>query len=196
MKHFMRSVSRLNTSCLLQPYRYYEHSLADARGSEPSRREMSSRRRATRRGWIIVFALMAAAASGQMPPGPGREETRKICSVCHELDRSISLRQDRDGWKTTINKMISLGAEGTEQEFSASLEYLAANYPASAQPRLNVNTAAAIDFETRLTLKRSEAAAIIRYRTEHGAFKSVEDLKKVPGVDAARIDAKKDILVF
>jgi competence protein ComEA len=150
----------------------------------------------TERGLIIVFVLMAGAAWGQMPPGPGREETQKICSACHELERSISLRQDRDGWKTTINKMMGLGAEGTDQEFSATLEYLAANYPATSQPRLNVNTAAAIDFESRLTLKRSEAAAIIRYRTEHGAFKSIEDLKKVPGVDLAKIDAKKDILVF
>jgi len=121
---------------------------------------------------------------------------QKICSSCHELERSVSLRQDRDGWKATINRMIGLGAQGTEQEFSAMLDYLAANYPATALPRLNVNTAPAIDFEARLSLKRSEAALIIRYRAAHGNFKSIEDLKKVPGVDAAKIEAKKDILTF
>jgi competence protein ComEA len=133
---------------------------------------------------------------GQMPPGPGREETQRVCSGCHELERSISLRQDREGWKATINKMVSLGAEGTEQEFSAALDYLSQNYPAEAIPRLNVNTARAIDFESRLTLRRSEAGAIIKYRTEHGNFKSIDDLKKVPGIDPAKIEAKKDILIF
>jgi len=140
--------------------------------------------------------LAAIPASAQMPPGPGREETQKMCSACHELERSISLRQDRDGWKTTLNKMVSLGATGTDQDYSAVLEYLAANFPSDAVSRLNVNTGRAIDFESRLSLKRSEAAAVIEYRTKHGSFKSIEDLKKVPGIDAAKIEAKKDILVF
>ena len=52
------------------------------------------------------------------------------------------------------------------------------------------------DLESRLTLTRSQAAAIIQYRTKKGSFKSIEDLKKVPGVDAAKIEAKKDRLVF
>ena len=133
---------------------------------------------------------------GQMPPGPGREETQRVCSGCHEVERSISLRQDREGWKATINKMVSLGAEGSEQEFSSALDYLSQNYPAEAIPRLNVNTARAIDFESRLTLKRSEAAAIVKYRAEHGSFKSIDELKKVPGIDPAKIEAKKDVLVF
>ncbi len=146
---------------------------------------------------VSLFLLLGPiGAWAQMPPGPGREETQRVCSGCHELERSISLRQDRDGWKATINKMVSLGAEGTEQEFSAALDYLSQNYPAAAIPRLNVNTARAIDFESRLTLKRSEAAAIIKYRAEHGNFKSIDDLKKVPGIDPAKIEAKKDVLIF
>ncbi len=145
---------------------------------------------------ICVFSIVPPALRAQLPAGPGRDEMQKVCSGCHELERSVSLRQDRDGWKTTINKMIGLGAQGTEQEFSATLEYLAATYPATTMPRLNVNTAHAIDFEARLSMKRSEAALIIRYRAEHGKFKSIEDLKRVPGVDAAKIEARKDILAF
>jgi competence protein ComEA len=92
--------------------------------------------------------------------------------------------------------MMGMGAQGTVEEFSAALEYLAAHYPANGLPPLNVNTAKAIDFETRLSLRRSESALIIKYRTEHGTFKSIEDLKKVPGIDAAKIDAKRDSLVY
>ena len=148
----------------------------------------------TKVGLFLLGGITCAWA--QMPPGPGREETQRVCSGCHELERSISLRQDRDGWKATINKMVGLGAQGTEQEFSAALDYLSQNYAAEAIPRLNVNTARAIDFESRLTLKRSEAAAIIKYRTEHGNFKSIDELKKVPGIDPAKIEAKKDVLIF
>ena len=148
----------------------------------------------TKVGLFLLGGITCAWA--QMPPGPGREEIQRVCSGCHELERSISLRQDRDGWKATINKMVGLGAQGTEQEFSAALDYLSQNYPAEAIPRLNVNTARAIDFESRLTLRRSEAAAIIKYRTEHGNFKSIDELKKVPGIDPAKIEAKKDVLIF
>jgi competence protein ComEA len=53
----------------------------------------------------------------------------------------------------------------------------------SRSRRSAVNKAEAIDLERGLSLKRSQAAAIIQYRNQHGAFKSVEDLKKAPGVD-------------
>jgi len=153
--------------------------------------------------WSIELRLAVAALTlaggplrAQLRENPGREQTQKLCSDCHELERSISLRQDRDGWKATINKMISLGAQGTEEELSAALDYLSRNYPAQALPPLNVNTAKAIDFETRLSLRRSEAAAVIEYRAKHGSFTSIDDLKKVPGVDPEKIGRKKDVLAF
>jgi len=145
---------------------------------------------------VAALALFSCPLRAQLPEGPGREQAQKLCSDCHELERSISLRQDRDGWKATLNKMISLGARGTEEEFTAVLDYLSRSYPARALPPLNVNTARAIDFETRLSLRRSEAAAVIEYRKRRGSFKSIDDLKTVPGLDPAKIDRKKDILVF
>jgi competence protein ComEA len=74
--------------------------------------------------------------------------------------------------------------------------YLGKSFPADELPSLNVNKARAIQLESRLSLKRSEAAAILKYRKEHGDFSSIEDLKKVPGLDFAKIEAKKDSLVF
>ena len=52
------------------------------------------------------------------------------------------------------------------------------------------------ELESTLSLPRSQAAAIIEYRTKHGDFKSIADLKRVPGIDAAKIEAKKDRLTF
>ena len=144
----------------------------------------------------IACALVPGCLWAQVPDGPGREETRKMCSGCHDLARSISLRQDRDGCKATINKMLSLGAEGADQELSAVLDYLTANFPAQAMPRVNVNKATAIELESRLGLRRSQSAAVIEYRTKNGNFKSIEDLKKVPGIDPAKVEEKKDVIVF
>jgi competence protein ComEA len=145
---------------------------------------------------VAGLVLSTGMASAQLPDGAGKAETERVCSQCHELERSISLHQDRDAWQATMNKMVGLGAKGTEKEFQAVVDYLAKNYPGEEVPKLDVNHVESIDLESGLSLKRSEAAAIIQYRTRNGPFKSVEDLKKVPGIDAAKIEAKKDRLVF
>ncbi len=144
----------------------------------------------------LTIALLASAAWAQLPDGPGKAETERLCSQCHELARSISLRQDRAGWEATVDKMVSLGAKATDKETQSVIDYLAAHFAAEEVPRINVNKARAIDLESGLTLRRSEAAAIIEYRTKNGPFKSIDDLKKVPGIDAAKIEAKKDRLIF
>ena len=41
-----------------------------------------------------------------------------------------------------------------------------------------------------------DAKAIVAYRDKVKGFKSLEDMKAVPNVDAKKIDAKKDQLVF
>jgi competence protein ComEA len=145
---------------------------------------------------LLVALLLTPGAFAQLPDGAGKAETEKICSQCHDIERSISLRQDRAGWQSTIDKMVNLGAKASDKDLQLVLDYLAAHYPAEDVPRLNVNTARSIELESTLSLKRSEAAAIIEYRTKHGPFKSIEDLKKVPGVDIAKIEAKKDRLTF
>jgi competence protein ComEA len=144
----------------------------------------------------ISAALFAAAAFAQLPDGPGKTETQKLCSQCHELERSISLRQDRPGWQATINKMVDLGAKASDAEIASVLDYLAAHYPAEEVPRINVNQCRAIDLESGLSLRRSQAAAVIEYREKNGPFHSIEDLKKVPGIDVAKVEAKKDRLAF
>jgi competence protein ComEA len=146
--------------------------------------------------WSTSALLSVAAAFAQLPPGPGKAEAEKLCGTCHEIERSLAPRQDRTGWKSTIDKMVNLGATGTEKEFEMVLEYLAKNYPAPDVQRLNVNTARAIEFESTLGIPRSQAAKIIEHRDSKGPFKTIEDLKKVPGVDVAKIEAKKDRLAF
>ena len=54
---------------------------------------------------VTMLSIFAAVAAAQLPAGPGKAETEKLCVQCHELERSISPRQDRAGWQATIDKM-------------------------------------------------------------------------------------------
>jgi len=147
---------------------------------------------------IVAIAALACASAWaqQLPDGPGKAETQKVCTQCHELARSVSLRQDRAGWEATVNKMVTLGAKASNTEIESIVSYLTAHYPAEDIPKLHVNTARQIEFESMLNLRRSQAAAIIAYREKNGPFHSLDDLLKVPGVDAAKVEAGKDRLIF
>ena len=146
----------------------------------------------------LTFAALIGAASawGQGAAAPGKAEAARICIQCHEYERSIAPRQNRAGWQATMDKMVALGAIGSQKEFDAIVDYLAKTYPGEDVPKIKVNEARAIELESGLSLPRSQAAAIVQYRTQHGDFKSMEDLKKVPGIDVAKIEAKKDRLLF
>jgi len=147
------------------------------------------------RQFLILFLAFAAAAQ-QLPDGPGRQELETKCKQCHELARSISVRQDRDGWGTTMAKMVAFGMKGSEKELALIVDYLAKNYPADDIPKINVNKATAIELESGLSLRRSQAAAVLAYRAKNGDFKSLDDLKKVPLMDAEKVEAKKDRIAF
>src|SRR5260370_21549136 len=144
----------------------------------------------------LVAILLAGGAWAQGADVPGKAEAERICIQCQEFARSVAPRQDRAGWQATMDKMVALGAKGTQKEFDAIVDYLAKTYPGEEVPKIRVNEARAIELESGLSLPRSQAAAIIQYRAKNGDFKSIEDLKKVPGVDIAKIEARKDRLLF
>lgn len=131
-----------------------------------------------------------------LPDGPGKIETQKLCTQCHDLDKAIAPRQDKTGWAGTVEKMVAFGMTATAGDVTLVVDFLATHYPADDVPPIRVNQATAIDFESGLGLRRSQASAIIRYRDANGPFKTIEDLKKVPGIDTAKVDARKSRLIF
>ena len=130
----------------------------------------------------------------ELPAGPGKDTLVRICSKCHSPDNVIANGQDRAGWEDTITKMAGYGATGSDEEFTEILNYLEKNFPAVTI--IHVNQATAAELESGLGLSTTEAEAIIDYRKKNGDFKSLDDLKKVPNVDAKKLDAKKDRLAF
>ena len=143
----------------------------------------------------LLFVSSAASALAQLPDGPGKDATQQICATCHSLDLLPNHRQSRDEWVSTIQKMMTAGAQGTEDQFTAVLDYLVKNFGPEA-PRINVNQASAADLQSGLRLTEKEASAIVKYRTEKGPYKAAEDLKKVPDLDYKKIEAQKERLIF
>ena len=144
------------------------------------------------------YAQQAAAQKEQypeLPAGAGKDTLVRVCSKCHSPDNVIANGQDRAGWEETITKMAGFGAVGTDDEFTAILDYLVKNFPANSG-QINVNKATAAQLASGLGLTDAEAAAVVDYRKKNGDFKTIDDLKKVPDVDGKKLDAKKDRLAF
>jgi competence protein ComEA len=145
---------------------------------------------------LAILAMLAMpAAAQQLPEGPGKAELQKVCGLCHQAERSAAVRLTREGWEGVIGDMIARGARGTDEEFAAILDYLVKNFLGDAPRPLNVNKANNIELESVAGLTRKEAAALLKWRGEAGACKSLDDLKKVPGLDYKKIEARKDFLV-
>src|SRR6202034_2873616 len=133
------------------------------------------------RALAFVITCMGIARA-DIPAGAGKDATVKYCSDCHSIEQAVSLRQGAEEWKATLEKMTGMGAKIPDDSYQAILGYLTNHFGADAPLPIRVNKASAVDLESLLLLKRSEARAIIDYRTEHGDFKSIDDLRKVPGV--------------
>jgi competence protein ComEA len=63
-----------------------------------------------------------------------------------------------------------------------------------AKVKVNINTATADELTVLKHVGEALSQRIVEYREEHGAFKSPEDIVKVPGVGQRVYEANKDII--
>lgn len=131
-----------------------------------------------------------------LPEGPGKAATIRVCGKCHSPERAATLHQRRSQWEETILKMIKLGAQGSDDEFEAILNYLSKNFGPPVPGAININKANMVDLQTTLAMRRSQARALIEYREKNGDFKSLADLRNIPGIDFAKLEARKSRILF
>jgi len=139
-------------------------------------------------GWLAL-----GACAQTLPDGPGKETFQMVCSMCHAPDAVIGKQGTRQWWQSKVTEMLQEVTDVPEPDVEVIVTYLAKNFPIV---KINVNKATAKDLETGLELTSKESEAIVRYREAKGNFKTLDDLKRVPGLDAVKIESKKDRLEF
>lgn len=145
---------------------------------------------------IRLFNQDAPNSSGAgLPDGAGKDVVVRACGGCHEPIRAASVRLTREGWAETIERMKARGAKITDPDTVVTLDYLATHFLGEAERPINVNSAPQIDLESVAGLLRREAAAVIDFRDKNGPFKTLDDMKNVPGLDFKKIDSRRDRLV-
>lgn len=85
---------------------------------------------------------------------------------------------------TTVTTTVATTVATTAQTVTTS----------SSNGKVNINIASAAELETLKGIGPSKAQAIIDYRTEHGDFKSINDLLKVSGIGEKTLANIKDYI--
>lgn len=147
--------------------------------------------------WLCSSSIVMGAEKPKLPDGPGKDTTVRVCGSCHGAEILMGRRESREGWSGIVEDMIQRGAKGTDDEYGEVVDYLTTHFSKSTPlAKINVNKAAAKDLVAGLGVADAQAEAIVHYREEKGDFKSIEDLQKVPGLDATVIKANKSKLEF
>ena len=150
---------------------------------------------------LLPIVTGAAIAWGQsdtvpaLPEGPGKDTFVSVCSLCHAPTAPFGRQWTRQQWELKVTEMLQEEPDVTREERTAIVEYLSANFRPGG--KIYINHADAKDLEAALEISAADAEAIVRSRGTQGDFKSLDDLKKkVPALDSAKVEGKKDRLVF
>ena len=138
------------------------------------------------------IAIALAQSNEQLlPAGPEKDKMVKLCVGCHVIDLVVARRHTREEWDGVIEDMIARGTKGSEAELTLVAEYLSRNLG-----KVYVNSASAKDLQAGLKISESDAQAIVNWREQHGKFKNFEEVRKVPGLDAAKFADKRGWMAF
>jgi hypothetical protein len=83
--------------------------------------------------FIGIFLVSCGSGNSNTTPSTsggtdGASLMQDRCSVCHSLDRVTSAHKTTAEWTTTVERMVSHGAQLSSQEQQTLIDYLAANY--------------------------------------------------------------------
>jgi competence protein ComEA len=134
---------------------------------------------------------VAAQAPKDLPDAPGKPVVVGVCTSCHDAALIIDPPRTVAGWEDTLYAMKDFGAMATDEEWKTISDYLVANLAL-----LDVNKAEAPHVQLVFGVSDTVAADVVAYRDKQGGFKTIDDLKKAPGLDAAKIEAVKERLLF
>lgn len=160
----------------------------------------------SRPGQVVVHVAGAVASPGVVTLDEGAR-------VADAIDAAGGLAQEADPDQLNLARPLTDGEQvrvprvgedasawqGTSGQAGASAGGGGGGQaPGAAGPApsgtVNLNTADAAELETLPGIGPALAQRIIDYRTEHGAFTSVDELTSVSGIGSARLEALRDLV--
>ena len=145
----------------------------------------------------ISFLSLASVQANQAPPpdklpdAPGKAVLTRMCTTCHGTDVIVDTPRTVPVWVDTVLLMKDFGAEGSDDDWKAVTDYLIVHLA-----HLEVNKATAGEIGQVFGVSEKIADGVAAYRDTQGGFKTIDDLKKAPDLDAAKVDALKARLIF
>ena len=154
---------------------------------------------------LFIPALLAAAwATASQTPAPSQaaspsqtsdlaheeQSLKTVCAHCHTLQVVMDTPKSYDAWQDTVQKMVDLGAKGTDEQFDDIMDYLH-----RTMTTIDVNSADADELEIVLNVSEPTAQGILA-RRKAKKFTSLSALKSIPGVDASTVDSKARLIFF
>lgn len=141
--------------------------------------------------FVVPFLMCSLVQAQDLPEGKGKDVLESVCGACHGTDLVAARRATKEGWSYIVDDMVSRGASATNEQIATIVEYLGKNLG-----QVNVNKGKSEEIASVLELTSAQADAIVKYRMDHGDFKTIDDLKKVPELATAKLDSKKDRVAY
>ena len=138
----------------------------------------------------VVWAAPPAAPAPQAPDYAREfQSINAVCARCHNL-QMVDTPRSYDAWHDTVQRMVDLGANGTDDQLDDIMDYLH-----HTMTTVDVNTADPGELVIVLDISEKTANAIVARRTIK-KFTGLADLKSVPGIHASTVDAKSQMIFF
>jgi DNA uptake protein ComE-like DNA-binding protein len=149
-------------------------------------------------GWLAVagVATLVAGCSGNQQSGE-RGQQPGTTGGSQEQVISKEVQPGQPGVGGTEVKRGETEVQGQREVVTKRTEPLKEEVPtvAKGQEKLDVNRMDAKDF-VALGLNQDTADRIVKYRDDHGPFRSINDLSAVQGIDQNWLNQYRDRLAF
>ncbi len=83
-------------------------------------------------GFFLI--IPAQSQSESMPAGEGSALVSGVCSGCHSVDMVLVQSKSRREWESTVQDMVSRGAQLSSEERGTIVSYLAEHYGENSRP--------------------------------------------------------------
>lgn len=140
--------------------------------------------------WWIAAATVIAGTVGAAEPDPNLEAVQAVCGRCHTTAVFLDKPRSWDRWNDVFADMTQRGADGTDEQLERVTTYFLENLTF-----VNVNTSSADEIAGVLGVGDDVARSIITSR-QRQPFANLAELRAVPGVDPAKLELRKNRILF